>query len=114
MAIRNRAVNTRSGSTSWRAGPGTAWDRPGRRRLRTGRTKRERCSPASCISHPPPELVAKRVHARELTRRYNATSPRERAARRRLLIVLLAVGEDVEVEPPFHALGAKWRAGRNV
>src|SRR5438034_826714 len=50
-----------------------------------------------------PELVAKRAHARELTRRYNTTSPRERGARRRLLTELLAtVGEDVEVEPPFH------------
>jgi maltose O-acetyltransferase len=50
-----------------------------------------------------PELVAKRARARELTRRYNATSPRERDARRRLLTQLLTtVGEDVEIEPPFH------------
>jgi maltose O-acetyltransferase len=50
-----------------------------------------------------PDLVAKRAHARELTRRYNGTSPLELAARRRLLIELLAdVGDDVEVEPPFH------------
>jgi maltose O-acetyltransferase len=50
-----------------------------------------------------PELVAKRARTRELTRRYNATGPHERAERRRLLVELFAaVGDDVEIEPPFH------------
>jgi maltose O-acetyltransferase len=50
-----------------------------------------------------PELVAKRARARQLTSRYNATGPHERAKRRRLLVELFAaVGDHVEIEPPFH------------
>ena len=50
-----------------------------------------------------PALVAKRVRARELTRRYNATGPGDGVERRRLLVELFAaIGDDVEIEPPFH------------
>ncbi len=47
--------------------------------------------------------MAKRARARQLTSRYNATGPHERAKRRRLLVELFAaVGDHVEIEPPFH------------
>ncbi len=50
-----------------------------------------------------PELVARRVRARELTRRCNATGPGDGVERRRLLVELFAaIGDDVEIEPPFH------------
>ena len=50
-----------------------------------------------------PELAARRAQARMLTRHYNASDPSARTQRRRLLMELLAaVGEDVEIEPPFH------------
>ncbi|MEF8822372.1 MAG: maltose acetyltransferase domain-containing protein [Halovenus sp.] len=49
-----------------------------------------------------PELVAERERARELTRRYNGTTPTEGGERRDLLEELLgALGDDCHVEPPF-------------
>ncbi|MDZ5809916.1 sugar O-acetyltransferase [Halorubrum sp. AD140] len=48
-----------------------------------------------------PTLVADRDRARDLSRRYNATSGRERGRRERLLRELFdAIGEDPTVQPP--------------
>src|SRR5205814_10719777 len=59
--------------------------------------------PAHPSPPPPPDRSPRRPRRGRRPRRYNGTSPRERGARRRLLVELLAaVGEDVEVEPPFH------------
>jgi maltose O-acetyltransferase len=50
-----------------------------------------------------PALTADRERARDLTRRYNATSGSEDARRERFLRALFdAVGEDPTVQPPLH------------
>lgn len=49
-----------------------------------------------------PELVEERERARELTRRYNETTPSESERRRDLLGELFgSVSEEIHVEPPF-------------
>lgn len=49
-----------------------------------------------------PELVADREHARDITRRYNHTTPNEKKERRDLLGELLGSrGNECHVEPPF-------------
>lgn len=49
-----------------------------------------------------PELVAEREQARELTRRYNETTPDQSETRRELLADLFgSLGEACEIEPPF-------------
>lgn len=51
-----------------------------------------------------PELEARRLRARRITRAYNRSSPDDLAARRRLLEELLKrpITADVLIEPPFH------------
>jgi maltose O-acetyltransferase len=62
-----------------------------------------------------PDLVADRERARDLTRRYNRTTPDERDRRRRLLEDLLgALGDECHVEPPFRCdYGYNIRVGEN-
>jgi maltose O-acetyltransferase len=60
-----------------------------------------------------PELTAERLRARRLTRLYNQTTEEEPARRLEILRELLgAVGEPVEIEPPFRCdYGSNIRIG---
>lgn len=62
------------------------------------------------------ELVAMRVRARRLCRRFNDTDPDDRAGRARLLGELLGSGgEDAWIEPPFFCdYGTYIHVGREV
>jgi maltose O-acetyltransferase len=62
-----------------------------------------------------PELVAERERARELTGRYNRTTPGDREKRRELLEELLgSLGDECHVEPPFRCdYGYNIHAGEN-
>ena len=65
-------------------------------------TDRERMLAGELYDPGAPELVAARLRARTLTRRFNDTQPDEQGLRVELLGDLLAaVGESVWVEPPF-------------
>lgn len=63
-----------------------------------------------------PDLVADRERARDLTRRYNRTTPDERDERQCLLEDLLGeVGDECHVEPPFRCdYGYNIHVGENV
>lgn len=68
-----------------------------------GGSERERMLRGDPYLATDPELVAGRTRARVLWQRYNASSPEDPAGRDRLLRELLgAVGEGVQVEPPFY------------
>jgi len=62
-----------------------------------------------------PELVAERNHARELTRRYNQTTPNDEAERQSLLEELFgSCGDDCDIEPPFRCdYGYNIHVGKN-
>jgi maltose O-acetyltransferase len=60
-----------------------------------------------------PEIFELYAQAQDLTAAYNATTPRQRPLRRRLLESLLgAVGEDTEIRPPLYVdYGSNVRIG---
>ncbi|WP_144797142.1 sugar O-acetyltransferase [Halorubrum depositum] len=65
-------------------------------------TETERMLSGEAYDSSDPTLVADRERARDLARRYNATSEAERDRRERLLRELFdAVGEGPTVQPPF-------------
>ena len=67
------------------------------------RTPRERMLAGDPYIADDPELVAESRRAMELTTRFNASSPRDPGARRRILVELLgSIGEGTEIRPPFH------------
>jgi maltose O-acetyltransferase len=67
------------------------------------RTEREKMLTGELYRAWDPELVAARLRARSLTRRYNASREDEAALRVSLLRELLgAAGDNMTIEPPFH------------
>ena len=60
-----------------------------------------------------PELVAERVRCAKALMAYNLSAPNEPSERRRMLEALLGrVGEDVDIQPPFHCdYGSQIRVG---
>jgi len=67
------------------------------------RTETERMLAGEPYDPSDPTLAADRERARDLARRYNATSEADGTRRERLLRDLFdAVGEDPTVQPPFH------------
>jgi len=66
-------------------------------------TEREKMIAGQLYSCADAELVAARIHAREVARAYNASDPAAADERRALLTALLAqFGEGAVIEPPFH------------
>jgi len=66
-------------------------------------TEREKMLAGQLYRASDPELVAARTRARRLVGAYNATDPEAEEERRALLTGLFQyIGDDVEVEPPFH------------
>ncbi|MCX6363313.1 MAG: sugar O-acetyltransferase [Actinobacteria bacterium] len=66
-------------------------------------TEREKMIAGQLYRCADPELVAERIHARQVVRAYNATDPAAADERRALLSALFAqFGEGAALEPPFH------------
>jgi maltose O-acetyltransferase len=66
------------------------------------RSERDKMIAGELYSAADPELVAMRLHAREMVRRYNATTVEEADKRRRIMRDLLGkTGSSFEIEPPF-------------
>ncbi|WP_437280416.1 sugar O-acetyltransferase [Sorangium sp. So ce375] len=67
------------------------------------RSMRERMLAGDLYIADDPEIAEQSAAALDLMAAYNATSPRQRPLRRRLLEQLLgAIGEGTEIRPPFH------------
>jgi maltose O-acetyltransferase len=66
-------------------------------------TEREKMNAGQPYRAADAELVAARIHARQVVRAYNATDPAAEHERRALLTGLFArLGDGAVIEPPFH------------
>jgi maltose O-acetyltransferase len=80
------------------------------------RTEKAKMLAGELYTASDPELVALRIRARALLRLYNCSEPAEGQRRLELLRELLgAVGQTVEIEPPFFCdYGTQIRAGEGL
>src|SRR6188474_2250471 len=80
------------------------------------KTEREKMLSGELYVASDPELLAARVRARELIRRYNASSDQDPAERAAILRDLLSSAPaDVYIEPPFYCdYGSHIRLGAGV
>jgi maltose O-acetyltransferase len=79
------------------------------------KTQKERMLAGELYDPMDPELKAGRHQARELCRRFNASSEDETDERRRLLDALFGTNTDVWLQPPFHCdYGTNVTLGRKV
>lgn len=78
-------------------------------------TEREKMLGGALYDAADPELVAARLRARQLLRRFNDTFGRNKGERAQLLAELIGQDTDAWIEPPFYCdYGTNIRLGRGV